>query len=132
MGPERFETRVEELISALSTMDRLALREILNPGQRLMEKENIIDSLIVPALEEIGRRWEEGTLAISQVYMAGVLIEEAITSLFPETDSNESNQARVATVVLEDYHMLGKESLLLTSLGQDTHRLDMEGETLSK
>lgn len=115
MGPDSLDTRVEELISALIVMDRLTLREILNPVDGMGVKVEIIDEIIVPALEEIGRRWEEGTLAISQVYMSGVLIEEAITAFFPETISDQKNQAKIATVVLEDYHMLG-ERIVATHL----------------
>lgn len=108
MVPDTVDTRVADLISALIAMDRLIIREILNPEDGTVIKEQIIDTLIVPALDEIGRRWEEGTLAISQVYMAGILIEEVITTIFPRVESNQKDQIKIATVVLEDYHMLGE------------------------
>lgn len=117
MGPERFDYRVENLISALITMDRLTIRDILNPADGKIQKELIIDTTIVPALEEIGRRWEEGTLAISQVYMAGILIEEAITAIFPEIENERNNQSKIATVVLEDYHMLGERIVAAHLIG---------------
>ena len=117
MGPERLDDRVVALISALITMDRLAIRDILNPADGTVRKEDIIDVITVPALEEIGRRWEDGSLAISQVYMAGILIEEAITAIFPEVTSDQENQARIATVVLEDYHMLGERIVAAHLIG---------------
>jgi len=117
MSPEGLDTQVEDLISALIIMDRLAIRDIMDYADRSIGREHIIDNLIVPALEEIGRRWEEGRLAISQVYMAGVLIEDTITALFPEIESARKNEERIATVVLEDYHMLGERIVAAHLIG---------------
>jgi methanogenic corrinoid protein MtbC1 len=108
---------VEELISALVSMDRLVIRELIEKNGKSMGKDRVIDALIVPALEEIGERWEKGTLAISQVYMAGIIIEEIIMTLFPEPDSSLSNEERIATVVLEDFHMLGERIVTAHLIG---------------
>jgi len=40
--------------------------------------------------------------------MAGVLIEEMISSIIPDLEPNRINHKKMATVVLEDYHMLGE------------------------
>lgn len=117
MCPDGLTEQIEKLINALITMDRLTIREIITPSGGRFGKDRIIDAIIVPALEEIGRRWEDGTLAISQVYMAGVLIEEAITTLFPEIESENKNKASIATVVLEDYHMLGERMVTANLIG---------------
>ena len=105
MVPDKSDTRVTDLITALINMDRLKIREILNPEDGTVIKEQTIDTIIVPALDEIGKRWEQGTIAISQVYMAGVLIEEMISSIIPDLEPNRINHKKMATVVLEDYHM---------------------------
>jgi methanogenic corrinoid protein MtbC1 len=107
MSPAGTDNRVDNLTSALITLDRLTVRDMLSPVDKSLHREDAIDILIVPALEEIGRRWEKGDLALSQVYMAGVLIEEMITTLFPEEESTRK-QSRIGIVVLEDYHMLGE------------------------
>jgi len=117
MAPDSINSRVEELLNALVTMDRLAVRDLLKPSGESTSREKIIDEVIVPALEEIGRRWEEGTLAISQVYMAGILVEEAITSLFPESAGHGREKSAIATVVLEDYHMLGERIVAANLIG---------------
>jgi methanogenic corrinoid protein MtbC1 len=109
--------RIDELISALLYMDRLAVREILSKSTENEDKLHVIDAIIVPALEEIGRRWEEGTLAISQVYMAGIIIEEAIGGLFPHNDLPGGAKGKIATVVLEDYHMLGERIVSVFLIG---------------
>ncbi len=115
MNSDGCNTRIADLITALITMDRLAIRDILKPSDGQISKGEIIDKIIVPALEEIGTRWEEGTLAISQIYMAGILIEESINSIFPEISAEQRDNTKIATVVLEDYHMLG-ERIVTTHL----------------
>ncbi len=117
MGPDIVNSRVEGLLSALITMDRLAVRDLIRPSGESASRERIIDEIIVPALEEIGKRWEEGSLAISQVYMAGILVEEAITSLFPESAGQGREKSAIATVVLEDYHMLGERIVAANLIG---------------
>jgi methanogenic corrinoid protein MtbC1 len=108
MVPEESDLEVVNLINALINMDRIAIRQILSPVDGSLIQKDLIDEVIVMALEEIGRRWEEGTLAISQVYMAGVLIEEIIITIYPTIESSPQKQVKLATVVLDDYHMLGE------------------------
>lgn len=117
MSPELSRKSVEELINALISMDRLAVRELLSAPDSGSLQIQVIDTLVVPALEEIGRRWEEGTLAISQVFMAGIIIEESITVLFPKQDPKNKEKTGVATVVLEDYHMLGERIIAAYLIG---------------
>jgi len=54
MVPDKIDTRVTDLITALINMDRLKIREILNPEDGTVIKEQTIDTIIVPALDEIG------------------------------------------------------------------------------
>lgn len=38
---------------------------------------------MVPALDRIGTGWENGTIALSQVYMSGRICEEVVDDLLP-------------------------------------------------
>ncbi len=113
------EDAVTGLVSALIGMDRVTIREILDEAIEDTTPGEVIDYLVVPALEEIGQNWEEGNLALSQVYMAGTLIEEAIDLLIPDPAGLPGRDTRIATVVLDDYHMLGERivSSVLKSAG---------------
>ena len=117
MAPDKVDARVPDLITALINMDRLTLREILKPEEGTVINEHTIDTLIVPALDEIGQKWEDGSVAISQVYMAGILIEEMISSVIPDIRSDQKNKEKIATVVLEDYHMLGERIVTAYLIG---------------
>ncbi len=90
---------------------------------------SLTDQMLVPVLEAIGNGWESGELALSQMYMAGRIVEECLPqkSLLP----SETTSARIAITVLEDYHMLGKNMVvsLLRAAGhgvQDWGRTSVE------
>jgi methanogenic corrinoid protein MtbC1 len=97
---------------ALLAVDRIGagriVKESCTPGSPFM----CLESLIVPALEEIGRRWEAGDAALSQVYMSGRICEEIVDTMLPPEDTRRVNQPQMAIAVLEDHHTLGKRIVI--------------------
>lgn len=71
------------------------------PGQR-------VEQLVVPALEHIGIGWEQGRVALSQVYMSSRICEELVDAVLPRSRLVRQDQPKMAIAVLEDYHLLGK------------------------
>jgi methanogenic corrinoid protein MtbC1 len=94
-------------------MDRLAARKLLMPapGRGAMAS---VEALMVPTLEKIGRDWESGTVALSQVYMSGRICEELIEELLPLPPEAAADQPTIAITMLHDYHLLGKR--IVTSM----------------
>ena len=64
--------------------------------------------VVVPALVNIGKSWQDGTLALSQIYMSGKICEQLIDELLPPASGLRKDQPRMAIAVLNDYHLLGK------------------------
>ena len=93
---------------ALLALDRIRSRRILDEACQGRDPLECVETLLVGVLEDIGQGWEEGTVALSQVYMSGRICEELLDSLLPLPVSREKSACRVAIAVLEDYHMLGK------------------------
>lgn len=107
---------VGSLVDAMLAIDRQALAEIF---ARAMADGTLtlVDSLVVPALEYIGARWEQGEVSLSQVYMSGRLCEELIDGLgqsqldaqgFARATRAEAAALRIGISTLDDYHLLGK------------------------
>ncbi len=94
--------------SQLLQMDRLAAEKILLHSQESNSPLQIVDNLIVPALEEIGMGWENGTVALAQVYMSSRICEELVDSFLPASSPERTSQPKMAIVLLDDYHALGK------------------------
>lgn len=95
---------------------RQALEALDHPrAERLFEQAlgqssplETVEGLIVPALTGIGQGWEEGSVALSQVYMSGRLCEQLVDRVLPPSDPLRKGQPGQAIVVLNDFHLLGK------------------------
>ncbi|MBF0436876.1 MAG: cobalamin-dependent protein [Magnetococcales bacterium] len=98
---------------AILNIDRLAVDRIFAEARRSIPPLKIIDGMVVPVLENIGNKWYVGEVALSQVYMAGRILERIVDNLFgTETSLKANQQQRVAIGVFRDYHVLGKKSVI--------------------
>ena len=93
---------------ALLSLDRLAAAEIIEESVHELPPLELLDMLITPALKHIGEGWEEGTIALSQVYMSGRICSDIVDDLLPLSSETARESPRTAIAVLEDYHLLGK------------------------
>jgi methanogenic corrinoid protein MtbC1 len=101
--------RLKRALLALDKSEAKKLAENSRAGRPAVE---FIESLIAPALEQIGQAWEAGTVALSQVYMSGRLCEELVNAMLPEAGGGPESATRIAIATLDDYHLLGKRIVL--------------------
>lgn len=99
---------VDQFEKALLSFDRLAAENILNKSDGDRTPIQFIEELIVPALERLGIGWEQGRVALSQIYMSGRICERLVDDILPPGVPELTDQPRMAIGVLEDYHLLGK------------------------
>lgn len=97
---------VTALEHALLSLDHLAVKNIFESSN--VPPLQLIEKLVVPAMERIGLGWERGELALAQVYMSGRICEDLVDTLLPPAASERKDQPRLAIATLEDYHLLGK------------------------
>ena len=93
---------------ALLSLDRLAAWEILQQTGKEQTPMQLIEQVVVPVMERIGDGWNQGRIALSQVYMGGRICEELVDKLLPKEAPERKYQPRMAIAVLEDYHLVGK------------------------
>lgn len=118
------EPYVERFGRALLALDRMTARGILkHPAIRLAPIDRI-DRIVVPALEQIGTKWEQGDIALSQVYLGGKLCEELVDLILPPADPARRDQPKIAIAVLEDVHLLGKRIVYMTLRASGFELLD--------
>lgn len=105
--PLASEARIRQFEETLLAVDRVGLKRLLtSPDGCLLPLEEA-EAVFVPALERIGKGWEEGRVALSEVYMCGRLCEEALDALPGFRDSAADVSSHLAIAVLEDFHLLG-------------------------
>jgi methanogenic corrinoid protein MtbC1 len=103
-----FDALQKQLVLAFLSVDRLAVKEILTQPYPVHNSIQLVEKLVVPALEAIGSGWESGQYSLSQVYMSGRVCEELVDFILPPSDKSRTTQPKMAIAILEDYHVLGK------------------------
>ena len=112
---------MENFETALLAIDQIAAKALIAELGLLYTPLQIVEDLIAPVLDRIGAGWERGRIALSQVYMSGRICEDLVNDLLPPNTSDLKRRPKMATAVLEDYHVLGKRIVYahLRSCGYD-------------
>jgi methanogenic corrinoid protein MtbC1 len=100
---------VDALVRALLDLDRVAARALVPAEADGTLSVDVLERVVVPALVRIGLSWEEGDVALSQVYMSGRMCENLIDVRVPRDQVLRASQPRIAVGVLHDSHVLGKQ-----------------------
>ena len=95
--------------SALLSIDKVRAEIVLRDASVLFATPlEVAELCLAPALEQMGEAWENGHLALSQIYMASRISEELVERLLPPPHEMRGAAPRIALVLLEDHHVLGK------------------------
>jgi methanogenic corrinoid protein MtbC1 len=94
--------------NSLLSLDKIKADQLFRDALSDFSPIQVVENLVVPALVNIGNSWNDGDLALSQIYMSGQFCEEMVERILPPSDPDRKHQPRSAIVVLNDYHMLGK------------------------
>ncbi len=97
-----------EFQQALLSIDRVRVKKLLMQSMEVLPAFEIIEKMIFPALERIGEYWENGKIALSQVFMSGRICEEVVDTLLPPGAPERKEQPKMAVAVFEDHHVMGK------------------------
>ena len=117
----------KEFERALLSLDKHKIVEIIRKAASERTPLEVAGSLVTQNLQRIGEMWEEGKVALSQVYMAGIICEEIIDNLLPPFSPFRIDQPKMAIAVFEDYHLLGKRIIYSTLRASGFELMDMGG-----
>ncbi len=120
----------ERMREALLAVDQVQAEDILD-GVAAQQPLDQVEGVLVPAMEGIGDGWEDGSVALSQVYMSARICEQLVRRINVEQEQLRFPQPHMAIAVLEDFHLLGKSIIhsMLHGAGyelQDFGRMDAE------
>jgi methanogenic corrinoid protein MtbC1 len=112
---------IDEFEDALLNLNRIQAEQILFEYVSLKNNFSSLEQIIVKTLERIGEGWENGSIALSQVYMCGIICEEIIDKYMPRFDIKRKNVPVIGIGVLVDHHSLGKRIVysVLRAAGYD-------------
>lgn len=95
--------------STLLSVDKAQAEEVLRTASSMFATPlEVAELCLAPVLEQIGDAWENGHLALSQIYMASRISEELVERILPPLPVMRGEAPKIALALLEDHHMLGK------------------------
>lgn len=97
-----------ELYDALVALDRPRTEALFQQAIRQTNPMEAVEALMVPALIHLGHAWDQGQIALSQIYMSSRICEDIVEGILPASAAERRALPRVAIAVLCDYHTLGK------------------------
>jgi len=97
-----------KLKKSLLAFDKIAINSLVSESIPPDKKINFVNDILFDVLKDIGDEWEKGEVALSQVYMSGIICEELVKKMFPEIKREKTDKSSTAIVTLSDYHILGK------------------------
>lgn len=97
-----------KLKKSLLEVNKQACKELPLQAKNDLALAVIIEDVIIAVMKEIGDGWEDGSVALSQIYMSGKYVEEFVDSILPSGHPQSKFQPKKGIAVLEDYHMLDK------------------------
>lgn len=109
---------------ALLALDREGARRILHAITPPQTPLAAAEYLVGPTLQSIGVAWEEGHVALSQVYMSGRICEDLLESLLPGANPDRKSQPKIAVATLGDHHVLGKRMVYASMRASGFELLD--------
>jgi methanogenic corrinoid protein MtbC1 len=98
---------IQDFQEALVSLDNIKADTLFYRALSSHSPIEVVEQFVVPALEHIGQQWNEGGIALSQIYMSGRFCEKLVERVLPPSDPARKLHPRQAIVVLNDYHMLG-------------------------
>ena len=99
---------INDFEDSLLNINRIRAAQILEQCYQSEKSFVSLEQIVMKTLERIGQGWENGTIALSQVYMSGVICEELIDKYLPRLDIKRKNIPKMGIGVLLDRHSLGK------------------------
>lgn len=123
----KYEFHTKNLERALLMLDKQAAKTVLEEALKLGQPIEVVGELVTLALNKIGEDWENGKLALSQVYMSGMICEELIDKILPPESPVRKSQPKMAIGVFEDFHMLGKRIVYSSLRASGFELMDLGG-----
>ncbi|MEA5445763.1 MerR family transcriptional regulator [Gammaproteobacteria bacterium AB-CW1] len=109
------------MIKAIATFDEASLEDVYNEALALYPVNVVTRLLVVPMLEEIGRRWESGEGSVAEEHFFGCYLRNKLGARFHHRPRHIGGSRLVMACLPEQYHEIG---LLLFALAASTRAYD--------
>ncbi len=129
-GGEAEEPPPKRLRRAVIEGEAKQLEELLPALLEERKAEEIIQEHLIPAMQEVGRLFGEGTLQLPFVLQSAEIMKQAVDRLTPYLTQEQATQPRkvILATVRGDVHDIGKNlvDIILSNNGYEVHNLGIK------
>jgi methanogenic corrinoid protein MtbC1 len=108
---------LEEALDALEQFDKNRLQKTLSEAAISYSSPELRRRVVVPLLQAIGDRWQEGTLRIAHEHLASAIVRTFMASLMNKTSALPSAPRLIITTPAGQRHELG--AMMVASLAEE-------------
>lgn len=101
------EQLLHDALDAVAALDRQRLVEVLNDAAVAFPPARVRQDLLVPLLQTIGERWQEGSMRIAQEHMASALVRAFLSAAGGPPDPAQNRPVAVVTTPSGHQHEIG-------------------------
>jgi DNA-binding transcriptional MerR regulator/methylmalonyl-CoA mutase cobalamin-binding subunit len=106
-GPTRGQSYVERAIDAAEHSDPSGVEEVLTSAVALLPPNEVVNTILVPLVREIGERWHRGEVTIAQEHMVTDIVRRLIISVSRGYLRSDSGPCLVLATLSGERHELG-------------------------
>lgn len=106
-GPVRGQSFVDRAIDATEHSDPSGVEEVLTSAIALLPPNEVVHTVIVPLVREVGERWHRGEVSIAQEHMVTDIVRRLVISVARGYLRSENGACLVLATLSGERHELG-------------------------
>lgn len=110
-----------EMLDAVTAFDHAALEAVYNQALSLYPVDLVVERLVVPLLESLGRRWESGEGTVAEEHFFGVYLRNKLGARLHHVAADQQRPRLLAACMEGELHELGLILFTLRALEQGFH-----------
>jgi DNA-binding transcriptional MerR regulator/methylmalonyl-CoA mutase cobalamin-binding subunit len=106
-APVASAARIDDITTALDNYDLAAIEQALNRYAAVLAPRDLIFAVILPLLNEVGHRWQDGTLRPAQEHLVSAIVRSVLGGLLRVLTRTEAQPRVVFAAPSGERHELG-------------------------
>ncbi|MCB2203519.1 MerR family transcriptional regulator [bacterium] len=106
-GERTASTLRDKLIDCARRLDGVGMERLLVEGSVLLSHRALLEDVVVPLVQEIGRGWQEGSLRIVHEHVASAAVRNLLTNMLFDAQLPEDAPVLVVSTPQGQQHELG-------------------------
>lgn len=109
---------IERCIELTVNLDRDGLYKILLGAEAQFSKPVLLDDIILPFLQKIGEKWQEGSLKVVHEHLASAVLRSFLGELLISYKAPENAPSIISTTLSGQYHEFGATIAALVAISE--------------